>query len=113
MSGKIELTRDEWWIELSGKTARLGASEQLKIDIGEIYEATFSPIGAYLKKDEIVCELIAEKFNSKLPCPIEAVVIAFNEQALHNPAILNSKNRDENWLIVLQSERELSIADFL
>ncbi|MDR2833125.1 MAG: hypothetical protein LBV67_05370 [Streptococcaceae bacterium] len=109
MSESIEITKDEWWLKISGDIVRLGISEQLQEDIGNIHGATFPPVGAYILENDIICELDAEKFDSKLPSPLEGEILEYNENARMNPSLLNSTNTDENWLVLVKVKKELSI----
>jgi glycine cleavage system H protein len=113
MGEKFEVVCDEWWYEITANIVRLGISEQLRRDIGEINEVVFPPIGAVIQENEIISELITDQIKSSLPSPINGVVSAYNEEAMLNPQILNTSDRNKNWLILMELEEKLSVSDIM
>jgi len=109
VSELVEVTKDEWWMQIQGSIVRLGISEQLQEDIGLIHGVTFPPVGAYILENDIICEIDAEKFDSKLPSPLEGEILAFNEEARLKPELLNSKNIQESWLVLMKVSKEIEI----
>jgi len=111
MSDLIEITKDEWWMQIQGPLVRLGISEQLQEDIGKIHAVTFPPVGAYILENDIICELDAENFDSKLPSILEGEILEFNQEALLNPELLNSKSTKENWLVLMRLGKDIDITN--
>jgi glycine cleavage system H protein len=109
MGELIEITRDEWWMQIQGSIVRLGISEQLQEDIGQIHGVTFAPVGSYILENDIICELEAEKFDSKLPSILEGEILEFNQEALMNPELLNSLSTKENWLVLMKVTKDIDI----
>lgn len=111
MGETLEFQKDEWCIHLTDNIVRLGITYQLQEDIGKIKGATFSAVGSYILENDIICELDAENFNSRLASPVEGEVLEINERALRNPETLNSKNPQETWLLLVRLTKKIHFLD--
>lgn len=79
---------------------RIGMTDQLQCDAGDISYANIAPLGA-LDVDDTLVNLEASKAAIEVASPLKGQVVARNEAAEANPSLLDSKDPADHWLIEL------------
>ena len=88
------------FIEKEDQTYTLSMTPELQDDIGTVGFVEFT-MGDELKKDDTILSLEASKTVLELESPIAGKVVAHNEAAISEPALLNSSKSEENWIVKL------------
>lgn len=97
-----KIINDQLWIEKRGTTFRVGLTNQGREDFGKITFALFPKIGQSLVTDETLVELEAEKAVTDLLMPLSGTVVAVNEDAVNDPAVLDNTDETLAWLVDLE-----------
>lgn len=92
---------NQLWVQVVGPDRyRIGMTDQLQCDAGNISYANIAPLGA-LDVDDTLVNLEASKAAIEVASPLKGQVVARNEAAEANPSLLDSKNPADHWLIEL------------
>ncbi len=90
------------WIDETDGVVTLGLTSEAQEELGKINFVTFPEIGAVLQKGEAFIEMEAEKAVIEYVAPLSGTVLEINEEAKNNPAVLDSEDVKQSWLVRLQ-----------
>ena len=96
-----KIVNKQLWVRQDGDQYALGLTNEGQDDFGSIAFITLPKIGAALKAGATFAELEAEKAVTELLSPLSGTVVSVNQEALSDGAVLDTKNEDFAWLIVL------------
>ncbi|WP_446455402.1 glycine cleavage system protein H [Tuanshanicoccus yangjingiae] len=88
------------WLQKEETGYRIGMTPELQDDAGDISYVNIAPLGA-IEVDETLFNVEASKAAIEIPSPLNGTIVAVNEAALDNPALLNSTNESDNWVALL------------
>ncbi len=92
-------TKDHEWVRINGTEATIGITEHAQQALGDIVFCELPKIGRELKSHETFGVVESIKAVSDLYCPIPGKVVAINDAAIANPALINSASQTDGWLI--------------
>ncbi|MEX0885400.1 MAG: glycine cleavage system protein GcvH [Phycisphaeraceae bacterium] len=90
------------WYKPDGDTVTVGIS-QFAVD--ELTDITFLEVlttEGQLKKGDVLGEIESVKATSEIYSALDGEVVAVNQEAVDNPALLNEDPYDKGWLIQLR-----------
>ena len=96
-----KVVNKQLWVKFDGENYSLGLTNEGQDDFGSIAFISLPKIGDHLKVGETFAELEAEKAVTELVTPISGKVISVNQEALSDASVLDTKNEDFAWMIVL------------
>ena len=105
MADTLKFTEDHIWVRVTGTRARIGLSDYLQEELGEIIGVELPDIGDELEKDESFGEIESIQTVSDLLAPVSGVVTAVNEDLDDQIGLLNDDPYQDGWLL------EVKLAD--
>lgn len=108
------------WVKSEGdNTAYIGISDHAQGLLGDIVYLELPKVGQIIKKEDNIGVIESVKAASDIYSPVNAEVIAVNEDAVNNPSIVNTNPHDTGWLIKVklsdlgQLEQLMNADDYL
>lgn len=98
-------TSDGFWLDVHGKTARVGMSPLVQETTGSFVAISLNKVGAILGKGESFGSLEAEKHVGHLKAPVSGKVVAVNSKVLENPRLINTDPYGKGWLMEIEMSR--------
>ena len=98
------------WVKKQEENYAIGITNQGQDDFGSISFVSLPKIGERLVAGESFAELEAEKAVTELISPLSGVITSINQEALEDASVLDVKNEDFAWLVVVS---EVTAAEFL
>lgn len=96
------------WVEKNGEEYTLTMTPELQDDVGTVGFVEFTE-NKTVAKDDSLLELEGSKTVLDLTSPLAGDIVAINEKAEDEPAMLNSADPEESWVVKLTGVDE---ADF-
>ena len=91
-------TREHEWIEIDGKTGKIGITDYAQNSLGDIVFVESPKVGAAVKKGEVFGSVESVKAVSDLYSPITGTVTEVNEELASAPEKINTKP-DESFFV--------------
>ena len=110
-------TREHEWIEVDGKTGKIGITDYAQNSLGDIVFVESPKVGAAVKKGEVFGSVESVKAVSDLYSPITGTVIEVNEELASAPEKINT-DAHASWIMKVELsdpaevEALLSAADY-
>lgn len=105
MADTLKFTEDHLWVRVTGTRARIGLSDYLQEELGEIIGVELPDVGDELEKDENFGEIESIQTVSDLLAPVSGVITAVNEDLEDQIGLLNEDPYQDGWLL------EVKLAD--
>lgn len=96
----MTMMNDLWIEELSHGEYRIGLSEQLQEDAGDIEFVNIHKPGE-IHSQAILVNIEASKAAIEIPIEFDAEIKEINEAALEQPSLLNETSHDKNWVAIM------------
>lgn len=93
------------FIEKDDATYTISITPELQDDVGTIGFVEFA-IEDELEKEDPILNLEASKTILEMATPLAGKVIARNDALINDPSLLNSANKEENWVVKLADVNE-------
>lgn len=93
----LRYSAEHEWID-GGAPATIGISEVAADALGEIVYVDLPEVGTSITVGQVVGEVESTKSVSELFSPVAGEVVAVNETAVADPALINSDPYGEGWL---------------
>ena len=110
-------TKEHEWIEVEGKTAKIGITDYAQNSLGDIVFVELPKVGAALEKDKVFGSVESVKSVSDLFAPATGKVAEVNEELVTAPEKINT-DAHSAWILKLELsdpgeiEKLLSAADY-
>lgn len=88
------------WIEKQAERYTIGLTPQLQDDAGDISYVNITSAKT-VEVDDTLFNVEASKAAIEIPSPLSGTVVAINQAAIDNPALLNSTDPSEHWVAIL------------
>ncbi|WP_406688851.1 glycine cleavage system protein GcvH [Saccharopolyspora sp. ID03-671] len=95
----LAYTEEHEWIEDRGEISRVGITEHAASALGDIVFVQLPEVGDKIEAGQACGELESTKSVSDLFAPVTGEVVAINDAAVDDPAVVNSDPYGEGWLI--------------
>lgn len=92
-------TKDHEWALIEGDTATIGITDHAQSSLGDVVFVELPSPGRELKSHETFGVVESIKAVSDLYSPLAGTVVAINDQAAQEPAIVNHSPYTKGWLI--------------
>jgi glycine cleavage system H protein len=110
-------TREHEWIEVDGKTGKIGITDYAQNSLGDIVFVESPKVGTSVKKGEVFGSVESVKAVSDLYSPVTGTVTEVNEELASAPEKINTAAHD-SWIMKVELsdpaevEALLSAADY-
>ena len=94
-------TKEHEWIEVGGKTAKVGITDYAQNSLGDIVFVELPKVGSALEKDKIFGSVESVKSVSDLFSPASGTVTAVNEELATAPEKINAEAHSA-WILTLE-----------
>jgi glycine cleavage system H protein len=94
-------TKEHEWIELEGKTAKVGITDYAQNSLGDIVFVELPKVGTALEKDKVFGSVESVKSVSDLFAPASGTVTAVNEELTTAPEKINT-DAHSAWILTLE-----------
>ncbi len=110
-------TREHEWIEVDGKSAKVGITDYAQNSLGDIVFVEAPKVGATVSKGVVFGSVESVKAVSDLYAPVSGTVTAVNEELATAPEKINT-DAHSSWIMTIdvsdpaEVESLLSAADY-
>jgi glycine cleavage system H protein len=94
-------TREHEWIEVDGKTGKVGITDYAQNSLGDIVFVDAPKVGATVKKGETFGSVESVKAVSDLYAPVSGTVTEVNEELASSPEKINTGAHDA-WIMKVE-----------
>ena len=112
MSGVKKYTKNHEWIDISGKTGKVGITDYAQKQLGDVVYLELPEIGRTIKQGDPFGSIESVKAVSDLYCPVSGEVIEINRDLANHPEAINA-DAHETWIIVLAIENTNELSTLL
>ena len=102
----------EYVLEENG-LLKIGVSEFAIDQLGDIVFVELADQGKTLEKGETFGTIESVKAVEEVYLPFSGEIVSVNESVIDNPELLQNDPIGEGWLVILQPESEVLIADLM
>lgn len=92
-----------FWQETKDDKVRIGLTDGAQQALGKIKFAELPAVGATITVGKPFLNVEAEKAVIDFDAPLSGTVVAVNTAAGDQPTLLESSNKDENWVAEIQA----------
>lgn len=97
----IKYTQTGLWIEKVDDHVRIGLSEKGQDDVGEVMYVELPKFGEKLNDGDNLIGVEGAKAVTEITSPVTGDVVKVHEELEDEFNLLNSENKDDNWIIEL------------
>lgn len=90
------------WIKIDGKVATVGLTDHAQSELGDIVYLELPGVGAEVKAGGEFGVVESVKAASDLYAPLSGKVVAVNDAATQDPALVNRDCYGEGWLVKVE-----------
>ena len=105
----LKYTETHEWIQIKGKTARIGITDHAQTELTDIVFVELPEIGKHVKKGEELCVVESVKSVSEIYAPVSGTITQVNSKLENSPEIINKTPYDEGWLVEVEVTEESEI----
>jgi glycine cleavage system H protein len=98
----LKYTKDHEWIDLSGKTAKVGVTAYAVDQLGDIVHVELPQPGESFEAGAAFGTIESTKTVSDLYMPLAGKVLEVNKSALSNPEALQDDPYKNGWLLKIE-----------
>ncbi|GAB2664920.1 glycine cleavage system protein GcvH [Saccharopolyspora gloriosae] len=102
---QLRYTEEHEWIEDRGDLVRIGITPFAAEALGDIVYVQLPEVGERIESGQTCGELESTKSVSDLYAPVTGEVVAINEAAADDPAVVNGDPFGEGWLLDVRAEQ--------
>ncbi|HAJ70101.1 MAG TPA: glycine cleavage system protein H [Alkalibacterium sp.] len=108
LKGDIKMTlkyhENGIWIEkINENDFRIGLSEKGQDDVGEVMFAEIIEHAGSLSKGDPIINVEGAKAVTEMTLPFSAAVKEKHKQVEDDPSLLNSEDKNDNWILVVNN----------
>jgi glycine cleavage system H protein len=95
-----DLEHDVWWADdPEGGTARVGVVSVLAAFAGPFRSVAFRPIEGTVGRGRSVATIESTRFTGAVRLPVDAFVVARNDEVVRRPRLLNDAPYTDGWVV--------------
>jgi len=94
-------TKEHEWIEVEGKTARIGITDYAQNSLGDIVFVELPKVGSTIEKHKVFGSVESVKSVSDLFAPASGTVTAVNDELASAPEKINS-DAHAAWILTIE-----------
>lgn len=100
---------DSLWVLKTEAGYKIGFTNQVQEDLGNITFANLPKVGQSLKKGDSLIEVEAEKSVSDFSTPLSGKIVAINEAAEKDASVLDDQEQTNAWIAVIDATNEAEL----
>lgn len=93
-------TANQLWVKKEDDLYIIGLTPELQDETGDISYASIAELGE-IEVDDTLLNVEASKAAIEVASPLKGIIVARNEAAENDPALLNVSEAGSNWLVKL------------
>jgi glycine cleavage system H protein len=97
----MRFTPDHEWIQLEGDVAKVGITEHAAEALGDLVFLEVKEPGTVVAKGDIIAVVESVKAASEIYAPVAGTVVAANDAAVADPALVNQSPLGAGWLLTM------------
>ncbi len=105
-------TREHEWIEVDGKTGKVGITDYAQNSLGDIVFVESPKVGAVVKKGEVFGSVESVKAVSDLYSPVTGTVTEVNEELASSPEKINT-DAHTSWIMKVELSDPVEVNSLL
>ncbi|MBR2696928.1 MAG: glycine cleavage system protein GcvH [Parasporobacterium sp.] len=98
---ELQYTTEHVWVETDGDTAKIGLTEYVQDQLGDVLYVGLAEVGTEFEAGEIFTEIEFSETTTAFSCPLSGEVIAVNEELEDSPELINEGPYDA-WILELR-----------
>ncbi len=98
---ELQYTTEHVWVETDGDTAKIGLTEYVQDQLGDVLYVGLAEVGTEFEAGEIFTGIEFSETTTAFPCPLSGEVIAVNEELEDSPELINEGPYDA-WILELR-----------
>ena len=108
-------TPDHEWIEFNTDTreAKIGITHYAQSELGDIVHLELPGVGTEFIKNDGIVGIESVKTAADVYAPVSGEVIALNENAIKDPALVNNEAESDGWMIKVHVSTEGDLEDLM
>lgn len=108
----VKYTQTGLWIEKKDDIVRIGLSEKGQDDVGEVMYVELPKFDEHLNAGDNLLSVEGAKAVSEIAAPLSGTVHKVNKELEDNTELLNSTDRNNNWIVELTDAMGVHSAEF-
>lgn len=108
----VKYTKEGLWIEDVGENFRIGLSEKGQDDVGEVMFVELPKFKDHVEIGDNLIGVEGAKAVTEIVSPISGDLVKVHEALENDYSLLNSKVRDDNWILELSNVLGYNSAEF-
>ena len=109
----LKYTKDHEWLKTEGEVATIGITDFAQGSLGDLVYVELPAVGRQVKKGEACVIVESCKAASDVYAPISGEVIAVNNAAVAEPALINNTPYEAGWLIKIKPSNAAELAELI
>lgn len=109
----LKYSKSHEWVRVEGNIVTLGITHFAQDSLGDVVFVEIFEEGASVVADEAMGTVESVKAVSDLISPVSGKVIAFNQEVLDSPELLNNDPYGEGWLLKVELEDTSALDNLL
>lgn len=109
----LKFTRTHEWIKVENDEVMVGITDHAQQLLGDMVFIELPDVGKTFSAGDELGVVESVKAASDFYAPISGEVVAINQQARDNPAIVNTDPYDTGWLVKLKISNKAEINELL
>ncbi len=108
-------SKDHTWVLRRGERARVGISDFVQSELGEISFVEFPEVGRRVDRGEAVCSIDSLKSTSEIYTPVSGTIVEINSKLGEEEfcTLINSDPLGEGWLFTIEMQEPGQFDDLL
>jgi glycine cleavage system H protein len=98
----MRFTRDHEYVIVDGDVATIGISDHAQSQLGDVVYVELPEVGTKFDKGAAAAVVESVKAASDVFAPVSGVVVAVNDEAANQTAIVNEDAQGRGWLFRLR-----------
>ena len=112
-TSKLKYTPTHEWVDLNGKTARVGITDHAQKEISDIVFIELPKVGRVVKGKESAMVIESVKAAFDIYAPVAGKIIKINEELSKKPEIVNQSPYEKGWLFEMECSDPSEVSSLL
>jgi len=111
---KFYYTDEHEWLKIEDNNiALIGVTDYAQDSLGDIVFLEMPKVGDDFSQAEEIGVIESVKTVSNFYIPVSGTILEVNEEAVEDPALINSSPYDEGWLLKIEMTESAEIEDLM
>ncbi len=100
---KLKFMKSHEWLDLNGDRGTTGISDHAQKEITDVVFVELPKVGRQVKQGEACCVVESVKAAFDIYAPVSGEIVAVNEDAVKETALVNTEPFGKGWLFKLKA----------